>query len=259
MRPKPYRTQSHWTAPPESYVPSGVSAFNRPTTVETSDFVAIDAGDPPEPEEITIDVDENLPRDAIAELFHRVEEYDQQHPENIKDAGKVWVRVNSVGHGLTKTFKNMGSLHKKRSLEPRLERGFSSQIVPLRSQIKIYEKPTRMKRIQIAVHDSWRKFRNRSAGRDTELQARKKALDNIAPFMSHSVISLTQSNQGCVRPQPRPRKLSRAPRLGERTNDAAGVRPARKDSKFSIDEQLKRRRPNLFLDTHSSDSSTYGP
>jgi hypothetical protein len=143
---------------------------------------------------------------------------------------------------LTKTFKNMGSLHKKRSLEPRLERGFSSQIVPIRSQIKVYERPTRMKRIQIAMHDCWRKFRNWSTDRDTELQARKKALDNIAPLMSHSVLSLTLSNQGGVRLQLGSRKLSRAPRLGERTNGAVGVRPVRKDSKFSISEQLKRRR-----------------
>ena len=185
----------------------------------------------------------DLPREAIADLFHRVNEYEREHPEVVRDSGKVWVRVNSVGHGLTKTFKTMSSLRRKQTFEARLGHN-----VPVQSQLKIYEKPSRMKRIRIAVHDCWRKFRNWSTGRDTELQPKKNVVNYPYPLINVSLVSLT-------RPEPGSRKLSRAPRLEERADGMVYVRKARKDSKLCVSEQLQRRRSSLFLDVYPSDVS----
>ena len=242
---------------PESYVPSGIPFVEVSTMDETSDSRIHGTDNVLESKGTSMDVDEGLPREAIAELFSRVEEYEQQHPEKIEDGGKVWVRVNSVSNNLTKTIKNVGSLPKKRSSDPRLSRRFSSRFSPIRSQIKIYEKPTRIKRVKITVHDCWRKFRNWSTRRDTELQARRRTL-NPTPFMNASAASLSLSDAPATGSQTGRRKLSRAPRVGPRVDYTAVAGPARKDSKFSIGEQLKRRNSSLFLDTYPSDSSTYG-
>ncbi|KAF2623681.1 hypothetical protein BU25DRAFT_424647 [Macroventuria anomochaeta] len=246
--PRLYRTQSQWMAPPpESYMPSGMPVWQGLTTTN------LDNEDPSELGGKAMAVGEDLSREEIASLFRRIEEYEREHPEIINDAGKVWVRVDRVGHGLTKTFKTMGSLHKKRTFEARLGHN-----VPVQSQLKIYEKPNTMRRIGIVVRHCWRRFRNWSTGRDTGLQAKKNVVDHPHPFMNVSIVSLTLPDPCTTRPQPGPRKLSRAGKLVEGADGTMYVKPARKDSKFSIGEQPWRRNPKLFLDIYPSDRSANG-
>lgn len=268
--PRLYRTQSQWARSlPVSYFSSGIPVFESSLSLEVQHTPTPEATPPPETiatpgvdkrdsselEANFVCVGEDLPREDIAELFQRVEEYDREHPEVLRESGMVWVRVNSVSHGLTRTLKTMGSLHKKKpSFEARLGRN-----VPVYSRLKCYEKPSRVKRMKIAVQDCWRKFRNWSTGRDTALQANKLAPTTAHPMMNVSVVSLNMTPSRNTRPQMGQRRLSRAPKL-EGGLDAMAYRGhTRKDSKHSTyDEPLKRRRSSLFLDIYSTDGSVAG-
>jgi hypothetical protein len=273
--PQVYRTQSQWTRPALAiYMPSGISAFESSTSLDVHHVPTPESTPPPETA-VTSALDERgswevepefvcmerrLPREDITSLFYRVEEYDQERPEIVCDSGKVWVRVNSIGHGLTKTLKTVGSLHKKKpSFEARL-----GPNVPVYSRLKCYEKPGRVKRMKIVAQDCWRKFRNWSTGRDTALQAEQLAL-TAHPMMNVSVVS-PNFTPGCAaghgaRPQGH-RRLSRAPKLApkvEGLEQMAYRGHARKDSKHSANEEpVKRRRSDLFLDIYSTDSSVAG-
>lgn len=259
--PRLYRTQSQRTALPESYLPSGIPICQVPSTVETCASTLLETDDTFEPGADPMPVDEDLPREAIADLFHRVEEYERQHPEKINDAGKVWVRVSEVGQGLTKTFKTMGSMHKKHTFETRHdynEPKFPARTIPIRSQIKIYEKPTRSTRMSIAMRDCWRRFRNWTTGRDTELKASRIVTNRSNPVMNVSIVSLNLADPFATTPRTGPRKLSRVGKVVERTDGDMYAWSARKDSKHSIGEQLKGRKSSLFLDIYPSDSSVGG-
>ena len=269
--PRVYKTHSQWTRPaPAIYMPSGIPASGSSTSLDV--HYAPTRESTPAPESaVTSNLDERelwevepdfvcmerrLPREDIASLFYRVEEYDREHPEIVRDSGKVWVRVNSIGHGLTKTLKTMGSLHKKK---PSLEAHLGPNI-PVYSRLKCYEKPGRVKRMKIVAQDCWRKFRNWSTGRDTALQAEQLAT-TAHPMMNVSVVSLNLT-PGCAagrgaRPQ-RHRRLSRAPKM-EVWEHMAYRGHARKDSKHPANEEpVKRRRSDLFLDIYSTDSSIAG-
>ncbi|KAF3052880.1 hypothetical protein E8E11_010941 [Didymella keratinophila] len=270
--PRLYRTQSQWTKPaPATYQPSGISAFESSTSLdvhcgptpeytpplETAVSSALDERELLEVGMEFVCMEHRLPREDIASLFYRVEEYDRSHPEIVRDSGKVWIRVNSIGHGLTKTLKTMGSLHKKKpSFEARL-----GPNVPVYSRLNCYEKPGRVKRMKIVAQDCWRKFRNWSTGRDTALQTER--LETTAyRMMNVSVVSLNLTpggEAGCgARPQTGHRRLSRGPKL-EGWEYMAYRGHERKDSKHSThDEPVKRRRSDLFLDIYSTDSSVAG-
>lgn len=197
---------------------------------------------------IPADFAEDLPRAAIADLFQRVADYEREHPEILRDSGKVWIRVNSVGRGLSTRIKTLGWPGKRPpSFEPRL-----TSSVPVRSRMRVYEKPSRMKRVQIAVHDCWRRFRNRSTGRDTELWSKKEeGLGNQNPLLNVSMLSLALPDAGpSTRPQ---RKISRAHRGEQKGDDGVGMRSIRRDSKMSVDEEAKRCKSSLFLDVYPSD------
>ncbi|KAF1925198.1 uncharacterized protein M421DRAFT_260865 [Didymella exigua CBS 183.55] len=267
--PKLYRTHSQWTRPPPAaYVPSGIPAFESSTSLqyqytpnseptlspETAVTPVLDEQDSSEHETEILSVGPDLPREDIAELFHRAEEYYRGHPEVVRESGKVWVRVNSVSHGLSKTLKTMGSLRKKKpSCEARLGR-----TIPVYSRLKCYEKPGRVKRMKIVLQDCWRKFRNWSTGRDTALQARQLAPATAHPMMNISVASLNTTPTRDTRPQMGHRRLSRAPKL-EGWEAVAYRGHTRNDSKHSTyDEPLKRRRSSLFLDIYSTDGSVAG-
>jgi hypothetical protein len=267
-KPPLYRTQSQWTRPaPAIYMPSGIPQLRSSTPLEvhsaptqestppleTDDTSALDGRESSEVEAEFVCVEQQLQREDIAELFYRAGEYDRQHPDVVRESGKVWVRVNSIGHGLTKTLKTMGSLHKKKpSFEARL-----GPSIPVYSRLKCYEKPGRVKRMKIVAQDCWRKFRNWSTGRDTALQA-ERLTPTAHPMMKVSVVSLNLT-PGCeARPQMGHRRLSRAPKL-EGWEPMAYRGHTRKDSKHSThDEPLKRRRSDLFLDIYSADSSVAG-
>ena len=252
--PRLYRMQSQWTVPPESHVPSEISVTEGPTAIDTSVISAVDAEYLLESVETPVTADEDLPREAIADLFQRVEEYEREHPENPKDAVKVWIRASEVSQGLTKTLKTMGSLSRRPTSEarPRHDSGFGpsspSRMVPIRSQIKIYEKPTQLKRMGIAANDYWRRFRNWSTGRDTELQPGNSVVDYTV--MDLSVVSFILNDPSAVQAH-KPRKLSRAPRLVENSSGIVYAMPVREESRHSGNEQLKRRKSSLFLDVDS--------
>jgi hypothetical protein len=267
--PKLYRTQSQWTRRwPASYAPSGISEFEssaslgfqytptpKPTPpLETIATPTLDERESSELEVETVCVGQDLPRQDIAELFYRAGEYDREHPEVVRESGKIWVRVNSVSHGLTRTLKTMGSLHKKKpSFEARL-----GPNVPVYSRLKCYEKPGRVKRMKIVVQDCWRKFRNWSTGRDTALQAGHLTPTTAYPMMNFSVVSVNLTPTRDSRPHVEHRRLSRAPKL-EGSEAMAYRGHVRKDSKHSTyDEPLKRRRSSLFLDVYSTDGSIAG-
>lgn len=260
--PTLYRTQSQWSrSSPASYVPSGIPEFegsifleyqytHTPEPTPSSEIAATFALDERESSEVeaeSVCEGQQLPREDIAELFLRAEKYDREHPGIVRESGKVWVRVNSVGHGLTRTLKTMGSLHKKKpSCEARL-----GPNVPVYSRLRCYEKPGRVKRMKIVAQDCWRKFRNWSTGRDTALQAAHAA-------MNVSVVSLNLTPGRETREQMGHRRLSRAAQL-EGWEPMAYRGHARKDSKHSTsDESLKRRRSSLFLDISSTDNSVTG-
>ncbi|KAF1361213.1 hypothetical protein EJ07DRAFT_154544 [Lizonia empirigonia] len=277
--PRLYRTQSQWTPPsPVSYVPSGFPMAEESMTVETSATSFIESEGPWEPAEHPLAVDEDLPREAIADLFQRVGVYEQEPPDRIKDAGKVWVRVSEAGQGLTKTLKTMGSLRRKQPFEARLHCDSTSmppvmpRNMPFRSQIRIYEKPTRRKRICITVDDWWRRFRNWSCSRDKKfdasnfLDAQGKNVTIVSfdlteshglsalgsqPESQHQSESLSQSqsqsqsqSRSRSQPQSQPQlQLStRAPRSAQMRDN----RPVRTDSKHSAHEHLVGRNPDLF-------------
>ncbi|KAJ8112481.1 hypothetical protein OPT61_g5155 [Boeremia exigua] len=237
--PRLYRTQSQWVAPSTRSDELGdTPAYRDPNTSEEDTYIDRNLEEGSESGIASVVSEEDIPREAIADLFHRVEEYEREHPEIVRDSGKVWVRANSVGHGLIRT---MSTLHKKPTFEARLGHN-----VPVQSQLRIYEKPSHTERVKIAVHDCWRKFRNWSTGRDTELWAKKSVVQQSYPVMNASSVSLDLPRTSPTRCQFGPRKLSRAPRVEERT-DGAGI--ARRDSKLSAREQLRRRKSSLFLDT----------
>lgn len=252
--PRLYRKQSQWTIPPESHVPNEISVTDGQTAIETSVTSAVHAEYLLEPVETPMTTDEELPREAIADLFQRVEEYEREHPENAKDAAKVWVRASEVSQGLTKTLKTMGSLSRRQTFEARSrhDSGFgslsSSRTIPIRSQMKIYEKPTQLKRMGIAANDYWRRFRNWSTGRDTELQSRNSVVGYTV--MNLSVVSLILNDTSAIQAH-KPRKLSRAPRLAKNSSGIVYAMPVREDGRHSACEQLKRRKSSLFLDVDS--------
>ena len=120
--PRIIRTQSQWMAPPSaSYVPSGLLVPEEPSIIREIATSGLNIEDPQEPGEHPVPVSGDLPREAIADLFDRVEDYEREHPDKIKEAGKVGTRVSEVGHNLTKTLKTMGSLRRKQTFEARLE------------------------------------------------------------------------------------------------------------------------------------------
>lgn len=247
--PQMYRTQSQWTAPSlRSRDSSEILSCQSPTVCRTDGSFDIkyeqqlESGAGPAP------TGEDIPREAIADLFHRVEEYEQGQPEVVRDSGKVWVRVNSVGHGLSRRLQNMGSLRKRHTFEARLGHN-----VPVCSQLRIYEKPSHIKRVKIAVHDYWRKFRNWSTGRDTELWATSNLAQHPYHVVNASVVSLDLSNLG---PTSHQIGLSTGAVTSERKVHGNGsMRKARRDGKMSTGEQIKRRKSSLFLDVFSSDVS----
>lgn len=260
-----YGSQSQWARPPPSSdVLSGIPASeSSPSlgiqctlTPETAATSYLDDGDSSKFEVGYACAGEDLPREDIAELFHRVEEYEGK-PEVVRESGKVWVRVNSVSHGLSRTLKTVGSLRKKKpSFEARL-----GPNVPVYSQLKCYEKPSRIERFNIGMHDCWRRFRNWSTGRDTALQAKnpKPPAAAIHPMMNVSLVSPNKTPSRDTRPQMGQRRLSRAPRLEGGWDAIAYSARVRKDSKHSIyNEPLKRRRSSLFLDIYSTDDSITG-
>jgi len=266
--PRLYKTQSQWTRPaPATYMPSGIPTLESSTSLEvqypptpeptspleTAATSVLDERESLEIETEFMCVEHRLPREDIASLFYRAEEYDRSHPEIVRDSGKVWVRVNSIGHGLTKTLKTMGSLHKKKpSFEARL-----GPNIPVYSRLKCYEKPGRVKRMKIVAQDCWRKFRNWSTGRDTALQAERLG-PTAHPIMNVSVVSLNLMPGREARPQTGHRRLSRGPKMEGREH-MAYCGHVRKDSKHSTqNEPVKRRRSDLFLDIYSTDSSVAG-
>ncbi|KAH6611936.1 hypothetical protein C7974DRAFT_87668 [Boeremia exigua] len=236
--PRLYRTQSQWKTSPIRYYQLSDTPVIQRLMVHDMDAYETHSESGGSPTTAR----EDLPREAIADLFHRVEAYEREHPEVVRDSGKVWVRVNSVGHGLTKTFKTMSSLRKKQTFEARI--GHS---VAVQSQLRVYEKPSGTKRLKIAAHDCWRKFRNWSTGKNTEPWAKENLIQNPYRILNSSIVSLPKKRQ------PRFRKLSRALKLEERTIGTECTRKARRDSKMSIGEQPKRRKSSLFLDVYSSD------
>lgn len=263
-----YQTQSHWSRlAPAIYLQSGIpnwegstsrevqytySPESRPS-LDTATTYAFEERKSWEIEAEFMRAEQRLPREEIAEFFYRAEEYDREHPEFVSESGKVWVRVNSVSHGLTKTLKTMGSLRmKKSSFEARL-----GPNVPVYSRLKCYEKPTRVKRMRIVAQDCWRKFRNWSTGRDTALQA-KRFIPTAHPTIGVSVVSLDLT-PGCeARPSMGHRRLSRTPNP-EGWEPMAYLGHARKDSKNSTyEESVKRRRSSLFLDIYSADGPVAG-
>lgn len=262
--PHLYRTQSQWTrTSPTSRIPSGIPTFEGYSSLEISnpedgppsDASAIhdlDDGDSADYEAHHMCPRQHLPREDIAELFQRVEGYDRAHPEIVRDSGKVWVRVNSVSRGLSKTLKTMGSLHKKTpSFEARI-----GPNVPVYSQLKCYEKPGRAMRVKIVVHDCWRKLRNWSTGRDTDLQA--KGLASMPAASDDEGFGRVPQNDGCARykASDETNTLSKAPKLEGGWKAATYRGHMRKDSKHSAyDEPLKRRRSSLFPDVCSTAGS----
>lgn len=237
------RTQSQWRAQqPASYAPSGQPVTEGLSDIETSASSDPNFDDSEEHEHDLGPVGRHTSREAIADLFQRVETYEREHPAQIKDAGKVWVRVSEVGHDLTKTFKTMGSLRRKSTFEARLERNSTSirstpfHNVPARSQLRLYEKPTRMKRISIKVKDCWTRFRNWSTGRDTDLEAGSYYYQT----MNVSIVSfdLNEVNDTSVQ----------HPRQQPRTRSRTSQRTRRRDSKFTVDDSVGRRKPSLFPD-----------
>jgi hypothetical protein len=234
-----FRTQSQWRGPSQSSYDTDQSS-TMTWTFDSNTTASFDYEDTPSSQ--PTEEDQDLPRKAIADLFHRVEAYEREHPEVVRDAGTVWVRVNSVGRGLSTRLKKMSRRDKKdsASFEPRL--GYS---VP-QSRMRVYEKPSRAKRIKIAVHDSWRRFRNRATGRDTELWTSWDV--NIGGEYSSRVGSVSDAtpSRGQARPGRPQRRLSRGHGL-------EGMR--RRESKIYGGEQRKRRKSSLFLDVYPSDVS----
>ena len=281
-----FRTQSQWRAPPSqcSYSDTDRSStttwtFDSNTTAPPLDYYE----DTPSPHP-TEEAEQDLPREAIADLFHRVEAYEREHPEVVRDAvGTVWVRVNSVGRELSTRIKKIGGrgrLRDKRdspssssfsssSFEPpRL--GYSS--VP-QSRMRVYEKPSRAKRIKIAVGDSWRRFRNRATGRDTELWGTRWYVNNVVGSgeceYSHErrVGSLSDTtapsmgSSGGARPvRPLQRRFSRGGQ-GHGMEGVRGGRSRRDSNNFygGGEVQRKRRKSSLFLDVYPSDTSVVSP
>lgn len=273
--PRLYRTQSQWTPPsPVSYVPSGFPMAEESMTVETKAPSFLEADDPWEPAEHPLAVDGDLPREAIADLFQRVGVSEQEPPDRIKDAGKVWVRVSEVGQGLTKTLKTMGSLRRKQPFEARLHCDSSSMSpvmprnMPFRSQIRIYEKPTRRKRICITVDDWWRRVRKWSSGRDKKfdagsfLDARGKnvtfvsfdlaeshgwaAMGSQSEAQCHSLSRSRLQSQSRTQSQPQSQPQLQFSMRAPRSAQMRDNRPVRTDSKHSAHEQLVGRNPDLF-------------
>ncbi len=243
--PRLYRTQSQCTAPSSrSYESSDISSCCGPTLPAADATVELDFEAGQGSRGDAISPGEDLPREAIADLFHRVEKYEQEHPEVVRDSGKVWVRANSVGHGLTKTIKTMSALHKKPTFEARI-----SHNVPVQSQLRVYEKPSCTERVKIAVHDCWRKFRNWSTGRDTELWADRHVAQHSYPTMNLSITSLTLPESNPAKRRFRLKKLSRAPEVDQIADDMLRAEKARRDSRFSTREQLRRRKSSMFLDS----------
>lgn len=241
-----YTTHSEQTVPPRrSYESSDVQS---PTTYRTDTSFDLDNEENLESRANRPLAEEEIPREAIADLFHRVSEYERDQPEVVRDSGKVWVRVNSVGHGLSRKLKIMGSLRKEKGFEARLGHN-----VPVYSQLRIYEKPSRIKRVKIALHDWWREFRNWSTGRDTELWAGNGIPQYPRHAMDASILSLTLSNPGPMR-----RQICRGGRagVGQTAHRVGSAGKARRDSKMSTGGQIKRRKSSLFLDVYSSDVST---
>jgi len=247
--PQMYRTQSQWTASSlRSCESSEILSCQSPTVCRTDGSFdmkheeQLESGAGPAPAE------EDISREAIVDPFHRIEEYEEGQPGVVRDSGKVWVRVNSVGHGLTRGLKTMGSLRKRHTFEARLGHN-----VPVYSQLRIYEKPSHIKRVKIAVLNYWRKFRNWSTGRETELWATSNLAQYPYHVMNASVLSLDLSN---LDPTSWQTGLSTGAVASERTVYSNGsMMKARRASKMSTGEQIKRRKSSLFLDVYSSDFS----
>lgn len=247
--PRMYRTHSQWAAPsPRPYETNDIPIPTSPTVYRSAAWFnqqeqsdagvrATTAGD-------------DVPREAIADLFHRAEEYERENPKVVRESGKVWVRVNSIGYSLAERLKRMGSLRKKRTFEARVGRK-----VPIQSQLRVYEKPSGMQRVKIGVHDCWRKFRNWSTGRDTELWANKSGAHHPYNVLNASMMSLSLHERSTTRHQSGPRRLSRPARTQDNVHHMRSVREGRRDSKMSTREQMKRRKSSLFLDVYSSDIS----
>jgi hypothetical protein len=235
-----FRTQSQWRGPSQSSYDTDQSSTMTWTFDSNTTSASFDYEDTPSPQ--PTEEDQDLPREAIADLFHRVEAYERQHPEVVRDAGTVWVRVNSVGRGLSTRLKKMSRRDKKASpsLESRL-----SYSVP-QSRMRVYEKPSQAKRIKIAVHDSWRRLRNRATGRDTELWTSWEV--KMGDEYSRRVGSVSDATP--MMDQARP---VRPQRRFSRGHGLEGMR--RRDSKIYAGEQRKRRKSSLFLDVYPSDLS----
>lgn len=235
-----FRTQSQWRGPSQSSSDTDQGSTMTSTMDSNTTAPSFDYEDIPSPQ--PTEEDPEIPREAIADLFHRVEAYEREHPEVVRDAGAVWVRVNSVGRGLSTRIKKMSRRDKKASpsFEPRL--GYS---VP-QSRMRVYEKPSRAKRIKIAVNDSWRRFRNRATGRDTELWTSWDV--NMGGECSRRAGSTSDATptRGQARPVRPQRRFSRGHGL-------EGIR--RRNSKVYGGEQRKRRKSSLFLDVYPSDLS----
>ncbi|KAJ4333983.1 transcriptional regulator [Ascochyta clinopodiicola] len=231
------------------YVPNGFPETREPTTVETSVASVPDIEDLPQSAEHPVPLDTDLSRDAIADLFHRVEAYEREHLDDTKDAGTVWVRVSEVGHGLTKTLKTMGSLRRRPTFKARLETDsvdrakLPAGTVSIQPRVKIYEKPTRVKRLGITVGDCWKRLRRRSRYTGTELQAKHVVIDR--PATNGSDVSFKVDEQSTTHIE-RNDPPTAADLAG--SSDGTIPRPVRKDSKRSVSEQLGRRKSSLFLD-----------
>lgn len=240
-----FRTQSQWRGPSQSSYDQSLYDTDQSSTMtwtldSNTTSASFDYEDPPSPQ--PTEENQDFPREAIADLFHRVEAYEREHPEVVRDAGTVWVRVNSVGRGLSTRIKKMSRRDKKASppFEPRL--GYS---VP-QSRMRVYEKPSRAKRIKIAVHDSWRRFRNRATGRDTELWTSWDVSMGSECSSRVGSVSDAAPSMGQARPGRPQRRFSRG-------HGSEGMR--RRDSKVYGGEQRKRRKSSLFLDVYLSDLS----
>ncbi|KAF9694268.1 hypothetical protein EKO04_007930 [Ascochyta lentis] len=246
-----YRMQSEWPASPDFYVPSGAPETEESAAVEKIVASVPDTEDVLETGDQLVTVEEDLPREAIADLFYRVEEYEREHPDNNKDAGKVWVRVSEVGQGLTKTLKTVGSLRRKQTFQARLKLDptdkptTSSGIVPVRPQVKIYEKPTRIKRLSITVGDCWKRLRNWSRDMGTDSQANHNVMNH--PVANVSVVSFGADESFTTRPQTQRNGPPRAPAFMGRSGGTV-LRPAKKDTKHSVSEKMRKRKSSLFLD-----------
>lgn len=246
-----FRTQSQWKSLPRQPFENGdISMSQYLTSPELNVPGGCERSEPSDPATSPTDFVEELPRAAIADLFQRVADYERDHPEIVRDSGKVWIRVNSVGRGLSTRIRTIGWPGKKPSFEARVGNN-----VPVHSRMRVYEKLSRTKRIQIAVHDCWRRFRNRSTGRDTELWARKESLHSPYPVLNMSILSLALPNTAPTGSQVEPRKLSRTLELEHDADKTMSVKSASGDSNVSFGEELKRRKSSLFLDVYPSDLS----